>query len=282
MEDRDKTKEQLIEEVKVLRSNLAEMEFLEAKYRKVQNFEEAQEELVQSNKMIAIGQLAAGISHELNQPLTGVRGFAQAVFMDLETDSPLRDDVAKIIQEADRMDRIIKSVRFFAGSSKSNIKKLDINRSLEDSLSLLEKELQKKNIRLIAKLDNNLPELGGDVHQLEQVFLNLINNAKDAIESLDSSEGGELRVNTELSENGKNIVVKFEDTGCGISPDKLENVFNPFYTTKSPDKGMGMGLSIVYRVVEQHKGTVGVASEEGKGTSFTITFPLQSADMITF
>ncbi|MFH2138642.1 MAG: ATP-binding protein [Candidatus Omnitrophota bacterium] len=251
-------------------------EDLKAAYLKLKD---TQEQLIQSSKMVAIGQLAAGISHELNQPLTGIKGFAQAAIIDIEenknTDSSIKDDLLKIVREADRMDAIIKGVRFFARKSEFSIKEVDINKPVSDSLMLLEDQLRLNNIRLNRLLADDLPKLHGDANQLEQVFLNLITNAKDAIESVHRSDGGELKVKTCLSEDKKSIVIKVEDTGCGISRHDLTHIFNPFFTTKSPDGGMGLGLSIVYRIVEGHKGNIDVESEEGKGTSFTITLPVK-------
>ena len=239
-------------------------------YRKLK---ETQQELIQSSKMVAMGQLAAGISHELNQPLTGIKGFAQAGLMDLPAFSPVKPDLERIIKEADRMYSIIKGIRFFARKSKFEVKKVDINKPIRDSLSLLEDQLRINNIKLEKTIDEDLPPLYGDENQLEQVFLNLITNAKDAIDMGSGHSGGTVKVETSLSSNKKNIVVKFEDSGCGISQKDIDHIFNPFFTTKSPDGGMGLGLSIVYRIIESHKGRIEVESQEGKGTSFSITLP---------
>ncbi len=234
---------------------------------------ETQEQLIQSGKMAAMGQLAAGVSHELNQPLTGIKGFAQAILMDIDEKNPVRADLNKIIEQANRMDKIIQHVRFFARRSEFVMRKLDINQPIEDSLMLLNEQLRVHNIRVKKSLNSNLPGIQGDPNQFEQVFLNLITNAKDAIDNLMSPDGGELIVKTSLSRDKKNIEILFEDTGCGIPKENLEHIFNPFFTTKSPEGGIGLGLSIVYRIIENHKGKVEVESEEGKGTAFKITLP---------
>ncbi|MCP4650432.1 MAG: response regulator [PVC group bacterium] len=254
-----------ITELKVAEQKLAEA---------YQQLKETQEELIQSSKMVAMGQLAAGISHELNQPLTGVKGFAQAALMDLQEANPLRNDLQKIIEQADRMDIIIKNVRFFARKSEFKMEEMDINKPIEDSLGLLNEQLRVHNVRITRSLSEDILQIKGDRNQLQQVFLNLITNARDAIDALNRPEGGEIIISTSMSLDKKNIEIIFQDTGGGIPQEHLEHVFNPFYTTKSPNGGMGLGLSIAYRIIENHKGTVEVDSEEGYGTKFRITLPV--------
>jgi len=239
-----------------------------------QEVKDTQEQLVQSSKMAAIGQLAAGISHELNQPLTGIKGFAQVAFLDLDEQSPLRADLQKIIEQADRMDIIIQNVRLFAKKSEFVLKEFDINKSIEDTLMLLTEQLKVLNIRLQESLGSNLPLIKGDANQLQQVFLNLITNARDAIDSLKRPEGGEITIKTYLSQDKKNIEIIIQDTGCGIPGENLPNIFNPFFTTKSPAGGMGLGLSIVYRIIESHNGKIDVESQAGRGATFKILLPV--------
>lgn len=239
-----------------------------------QKLKETQQQLIQSSKMAAMGQLVAGVSHELSQPLTGIKGFAQAVLMDLEENSPLRQDLQKIIEQADRMDNIIKNLRFFARKSEFKTEKLDINKPLRGSLMLLNQQLKVHNIRLNTSLDENLPKILGDANQLQQVFLNLLTNARDAIDSLKRPTGGEIIIKTSLSKDKNNIEITFQDTGCGIPDKHLEYIFDPFFTTKSFQGGMGLGLSIVYGIIEEHKGSIEVKSQEGKGTTLRITLPI--------
>jgi PAS domain S-box-containing protein len=236
---------------------------------------QTQEELVQSSKMAAIGQLASGISHELNQPLTGIKGFAQAMFMEADESNPFRSDLNKIIEQADRMDKIIKNVSFFARKSEFKMEPLDINIPIEDSFVLLSEQLRVHNIRVEKLLAKNLPKIKADSNQLQQVFLNLITNSRDAIDSLKSAEGGKLIIKTSLSEDKKNIIIIFKDTGCGISKEDLTNIFNPFFTTKSPGGGIGLGLCIAYRIIDNHAGRIEAESTESKGATFKITLPLK-------
>ncbi|MFH2137496.1 MAG: PAS domain S-box protein [Candidatus Omnitrophota bacterium] len=249
----------------------AEQKLAEA-YKKLK---ETQEQLIQSSKMVAMGQLAAGISHELNQPLTGVKGFAQAALMDLDAGHPVRSDLQRIVEQADRMDMIIKNVRFFARKSDFTMEELDVNKPIEDSLGLLNEQLRVHNIKVKTSLKENLPKIQGDCNQLQQVFLNLITNARDAIDILNNPEGGELEIVSGVINNGKEIEITFEDTGGGIPNEHKDQVFNPFYTTKSPDGGMGLGLSIAYRIIENHKGKIEVVSSTSSGTKFRIILPVE-------
>ena len=240
-----------------------------------QELKDTQEQLIQSAKMAAIGQLATGISHELNQPLTGVKGFAQSVHMELEEGNPLREDINKIIEQVDRMDKIIKNIRFFARKSEFELQEMDINQAIESSVMLLNEQFKVHNIRLEKELGNNLPKIKGDANQLQQVFLNLITNARDAIDILKKSEGGQITIKSRLSEDNKNIEIQVQDTGCGIAQENIDNIFNPFFTTKSPDGGIGLGLSIAYRIIENHQGRIEVQSKVGAGTTFKITIPIE-------
>ena len=247
-------------------------EELKLAYKKLR---QTQQELIQSSKMAAMGQLASGISHELNQPLTGIKGFAQAVLMDLEKESPFRNDLNKIVGQVDRMDAIIKNMRFFARKSDFNMVELDINQVVSNSLMLLNQQLKVHNIRVIQELGPDIPKIQGDPNQLQQAFLNIISNARDAILGLNRPEGGEIRIRTSLSQDKKHIEINFQDTGGGIPDGNLQHIFSPFFTTKSPDKGMGLGLSITYRIIENHQGKIEFKSKEGQGTTFNIVFPLQ-------
>lgn len=236
-----------------------------------QRLKETQEQLIQSAKMAAVGHLAAGISHELKQPLTGIKGFAQAALMNLDKKNPVRNDLRRIIEGSDRMDNIIKNLLLFARKSDFKTEELQVNKPIKDSLMLLGRQLKLHNIRLKKSLAKNLPKIKGDPNQLQQVFLNIVANAIDAIDSLRRPEGGELTIKSVLSEDKKNIEITFADTGCGISKENLSHLFNPFFTTKSPDRGTGLGLAVAYRIIENHNGKIEVESQEGKGTTFKIS-----------
>jgi len=253
-------------------------EELKDAYRRLK---ETQEELIQTSKMAAMGQLAAGISHELNQPLSGIKGFAQTALLDLPENSQIRDDINRIIEQADRMDKIIKNVRFFSRKSDFVMEIVDIHKPLEDALLLLHEQLKIHDITIQEHFDTSIPGIYGDANQLQQVFINLINNAKDAIEATGRTEGRVIGIITRLNGDEKYIEISIHDQGCGIPQEHLAYLFNPFFTTKSPGGGMGLGLSIVYRIVENHNGKISVESESGKGTTFKIILPVPQEKLIS-
>ncbi len=239
-----------------------------------QRLKKSQQQLVQADKMTAIGQLAAGISHELNQPLTGIKGFAQTALMELNKNSRLKNDLSRIVQQVDRMDAIIQHIRLFARKADFDMRELDINQPIEDALMLLSRQLAVHRIRVKKFIPKDLPHVRGNHNQLVQAFINLIANARDAIDSLKRPGGGEINLQCALSKDRKHIELIFKDTGCGIYKENLNDIFNPFFTTKSPDGGIGLGLSIVYSVIDNHSGSINVDSKKGKGTTFRITLPV--------
>jgi len=232
-----------------------------------------QDELIQSSKMAAMGHLIAGVAHELNQPLTGIKGFAQAAFLDMGNTALMKEDLNNVIEQANRMDKIIRNVRLFTRKADFKMVPLDINEPLKDSLLLIRAQFKVHDVDFELLLAEDLPKICGDVNQLQQVFLNLITNAKDAINSLKFPQARKITIKTAQSEDNKNIEAIFEDTGCGIAQDKLDKIFNPFFTTKSREKGTGLGLSIVHRIISNHKGKIEVVSKENKGTTVKIILP---------
>ncbi|MGE5308414.1 MAG: ATP-binding protein [Deltaproteobacteria bacterium] len=228
-------------------------------------------EVIQASKMAAMGQLAAGISHELNQPLTGIKGFAQAILCGQVVPSAVKDDLQKIIDQADRMDKIISNVRFFARKSEYAMDEIDINGPIQDSVQLLEAQLKVNNVTVRTSLAAGLPRILGDSNQLQQVFLNLLTNARDALVACGRAEGSEIVITTLGGASG--VEVYFKDNGCGIPDSNVESIFNPFFTTKSPNGGVGLGLAIVYRIIEEHGGRIKVESTVGEGTCFIISLP---------
>ena len=239
---------------------------------------ETQRLLIQSEKMAAMGQLAAGISHELNQPLTGIKGFAQILIEDFKEDGRAMDALNKIVEQAVRMDRIITNIRLFARKSEFEMTELDVHQPLEDSLMLIGEQLRVHGIRLVTDFDRGLPRIRGDRNQLQQAFLNLVTNARDGINSLPDAHGGTISFKTAAG-GRKDILITVKDTGCGIQEKDLMNIFDPFFTTKSPGGGMGLGLSIVYRIIENHQGVIDVESRPGQGTLFKISLPVRAGDL---
>ncbi|MCX5707970.1 MAG: PAS domain S-box protein [Candidatus Omnitrophica bacterium] len=243
---------------------------LKFSYKKLKGTQEA---LVQSEKMAAMGQLAAGISHELFQPLTGIKGFAQAALLDLDEKNPLCEYLTKIIEQSGRMEIIIGNVRSFAKKTEFSLKPIDINSPIDDCLSLLGTQLKLQGIQVKKQLAENLPKVNADANQLQQVFINLITNAKEALEQKNAIGEKELSITTSYNEASGHVEAVFRDTGAGIPKQKLNKIFEPFYTSKPNGKSLGLGLSIVQGIIDSHAGKIAVESVPGKGTSITIALP---------
>lgn len=242
-----------------------------------------QSQLIQSSKLAALGTMSAGMAHELKNPLTIVRGKAQFILHQIEEGKKpehefLMKNMNDIVTSADRMTIIIDHLKDFSREpNEKDWKHLDIKQVIDDSLLLLKKELEKKNIAITLEIEDDLPALWGDQNKLISVFQNLVANAADAFEDINDSREKFVKISASLI-NGTQINIIVEDNGSGMEKDVLENIFNPFFTTKPIGKGTGLGLSILYGIIEEHNGTVDVNSEPGKGTVFEINFP---ADDIT-
>ena len=226
--------------------------------------------LLNSEKMALMGQVVAGIAHELNNPLTIVIGNIQLMMMREFNEKNLQS-LTRIKDGADRASRIVKNLLTFARQEKPERKLTDINVALKKALELRHYELKVSNIEVHTELADDLPETMADPHQLQQVFLNLIVNAEQAM--IDAHGKGLLRLSTR-HETGK-ILVFFADDGPGIPPQNLRRIFEPFFTTKPVGKGTGLGLSICQGIVGEHGGRIDVESTAGRGTTFIIELPVQ-------
>ena len=241
-----------------------------------------QETLVQSGKLAALGELAAGIAHELNQPLTAVKGFAQEIKSVIgsgvtkENVGTALSFVDEVIIGANKMEKIISHLRNFTRKSTEDIQKVNIQEVIEESLLMLDKQFKSRGIEVHCHFAKHLPEVYCNPFQLEQVFINLATNARDAIEGKNKASGessGRIDITTSITKEGM-VEVDFEDNGCGI-PDKVKSkIFNPFFTTKEVGKGMGLGLSISYGILERINASILVESSAGKGTKFIIKIPV--------
>ncbi|HCJ67735.1 MAG TPA: hypothetical protein DHV62_10590 [Elusimicrobia bacterium] len=227
-------------------------------------------QLIRSEKLAALGQLVAGIAHEINNPLTAVLGFSQLLVTEPEVKGEIKEDLLRIKQEAERARKIVQGLLSFSRPNKPQKEPININELLEKILSMREYQLRVNNIEIIKNLDSNLPQVSIDPYQLEQVFLNIIVNAEQAI--LETNKKGKLLIGTK-KENGY-LKISFTDSGPGISKENLLKIFDPFFSTKDVGKGTGLGLSITYRIIEQHNGKIYALSEEGQGTTFVIELPL--------
>jgi len=231
--------------------------------------QETHVQLVSSEKMASLGKLAAGIAHEINNPLGGILIYSSLMMEDLpETDSR-RADLVRIVQEAGRCKEIVKSLLEFARQTEPKMEPTDINRAIADGLFFLVNQALFHNIHIVKKLDAFLPFVRGNASQLKQVFMNIIVNAAEAMRG-----GGTLTITTFCATDQKTVFVEFTDTGEGIPPENLSRIFDPFFTTKEVGKGTGLGLATSYGIVEDHGGRISVKSQAGEGTTFTIELPV--------
>jgi len=233
-----------------------------------ENLRRTQEQLLQSEKMAAVGQLISGVAHELNNPLTAILGYGQ-LLASTEMVSPQGVAyVEKLYKQAQRSHRIVHNLLSFARQHKPERLPVDLNQILEDTLALREYDLRANNVKVHRQLAKDLPQTSGDSHQLQQVFLNILNNALDAVFEMPTC--GELWVRT--SREGNRLAVEFVDNGPGVKD--VAKIFDPFYTTKPVGKGTGLGLSICYGIVTEHGGEVLVRNAPPRGACFTILLPL--------
>jgi len=226
-----------------------------------------EEHLMRSEKLASIGRLAAGVAHEINNPLTGILTFSHLLLKKKSQDDPEREKLETIAQEATRCRSIVKGLLDFARQTAPEKKFADLNEVITYLLSLVEGHASFHNIKIIRELASPLPEVKVDVNQIQQVFMNIIINAQEAM-----PEGGNLTIKSSVTDDGF-IEVKFTDTGCGIPEENIDKLFDPFFTTKK-DKGTGLGLAVSYGIIEAHQGNIEIQSQVGKGTTVTVRLPL--------
>jgi signal transduction histidine kinase/CheY-like chemotaxis protein len=230
-----------------------------------------QAQLVQSEKLSGIGEFVAGVAHELNNPLTTVMGFSEMLHRNCADERQLRQ-LDMVHKSAKRCHRIVQNLLSFARRRQPERKPVNINKLLQSSGEFLEYQMRTSNVEMMFKLDPNLPRAHADPHQLQQVFINLLNNARQAIEGHHPS--GTIIIQTETAGDAIQILVR--DDGPGISSTNLKKIFNPFFTTKEVGKGTGLGLSLCYGLIKEHGGTIEVKSEPGRGAEFIIQLPASS------
>jgi two-component system NtrC family sensor kinase len=223
-------------------------------------------QLFRSEKLASLGKLAAGVAHEINNPLTGILTNSSLLLEDLPADDPRREDVEVMVHETIRCREIVKRLLDFARQTKPQKRLADINALIDNIILLVRNQTSFRNILIEKKLDD-IPEVLVDPDQIQQVFVNIILNAAEAM-----TKGGVLTVTSATSRTGESLVIRIADTGPGISEEVRERIFDPFYTTK--EHGTGLGLSISYGIIEQHGGTISVESCPGKGSTFIIQLPV--------
>jgi two-component system NtrC family sensor kinase len=230
-----------------------------------------QEQLIQSEKMSAIGQLVSGVAHELNNPLAGISAFAQLMLTEKRLTPEQRGASETIYAEARRASRIVNNLLTFARQHKPEKVPTSLNQVLDDTLELRTYELRVRGIEITRDYDESIPDTMADAHQLQQVFLNLLTNAEQAMER---AAGRRHRLTVRTRGAGSVIRIEIEDTGPGIPPTLLERIFNPFFTTKPTGAGTGLGLSISLGIVREHQGRIWAENPQGGGARFVIELPI--------
>jgi two-component system, NtrC family, sensor kinase len=246
---------------------------LRERFRMQKELEETHLKLLHSEKMASLGKLAAGVAHEINNPLGGILIYANILLEETPTDSPQWNDLRQIINQTLRCKEIVRELLDFSRQSKQRWVQCDINQSLQQTISLLGKQALFQNIQIINEIDPQLSPIIADPGQINQVLINLMTNAVDAMNGK-----GILTIRTFPLPEEKKIGVAISDSGCGIPPENLSRIFDPFFTTKDTGQGTGLGLSTVYGIIEEHGGTIEVRSVIGQGTTFILTLPVREPE----
>jgi len=263
--DLRETKQLLAEAASAAEAERTKSAELEAAYHELLNL---QTHLVQSEKMRSLGRMAAGVAHEVNNPLGGIVIYSHLVLEDTPHDDPRRENLEKIVKEATRCGEIVKGLLGFARPQVEADRLMNPGRALTDTLSVLKGQAIFHNIDIECEIDPELPSVPGDASQIQQAFMNIMLNAADAMDGK-----GALTMSAKVEKATGLVVMSFADTGKGIEPEHIERLYEPFFTTKPPGQGVGLGLAITYGIIERHGGTIEVRSRSGEGTTFEVRLP---------
>jgi two-component system NtrC family sensor kinase len=260
----------MLQSLRQMRGDLEEWgRTLEEKVRqRTEELVAMQARVAQSERLASLGMLAAGVAHEVNNPLGGILALTGLTVEDMAEDDPNRENLEEVIRQTERCRDIVKGLLDFSRQSKSHTELVDLNKVLEDTLFLITKQALFFNIKLVQNLVPDLPRVMADGSQFQQVFMNILMNAVQAMD-----ERGVITIVTRRG-TPDCVEVAISDTGQGIPPDQIDRIFDPFFTTKASGKGTGLGLSIAYGIVTTHGGSISVRSEVGKGSTFTIRMPI--------
>src|SRR5262249_7945320 len=226
-----------------------------------------EDQLVQNEKLTSIGLLAAGVAHEMNTPLAVISSYSQMLRKEIGPEDQRYKLLEKITRQTFRASEIVNNLLNFSRTNATEFGDVDIHQTINETLSLLEHQFKGARIRVERDLSADCPNTFGNAGKLQQVFLNLFLNARDAM-----ADGGELRIRTEAADSKIEILV--QDTGVGISRENIKKIYDPFFTTKAAGKGTGLGLSVSYGIVQEHGGNISVESKPGLGTTFKLELPL--------
>lgn len=256
----------LVEENHLIQAVARELTFIIERRHAEQEKRQLQDGIRHADRLATIGQLAAGVAHELNEPLGNILGFAQLAQKSPGLPDQTRGDIERIVKASLYAREIIRKLLFFSRQAPSRMMAVNLNTVVEDVLSLLESRCAKAGIRVVLGLSEELPVIRGDPAQLQQVVVNLVVNAIQAM-----PDEGQLRVAIQVKDDA--VFLSVDDTGVGIPPENIQRVFAPFFTTKDVGQGTGLGLSVVHGIVSAHGGWVRVESKPGKGARFVIRLP---------
>ena len=240
------------------------------KEREMQLEQRAQEEIMKSERLAMVGQLAAGVAHEINNPLGGILLFSRLLLKKAPSEGLMRDNLERIEKDAKRCQNIVKGLLEFAREREPKVETIQLSEILEKAINLFENQALFHNIDIVKQYQPDLTQIYADPVQIEQVFVNIIMNAADAMNGK-----GILTLITRTAETGDYVETGVIDTGSGMSSDQIERVFDPFFTTKEAGKGTGLGLSISYGIIQEHGGTIKVSSRIGEGSTFTVVLPIK-------
>jgi len=247
---------------------------LREQLRMKEELEKTQLQLLQSEKMASLGKLAAGVAHQLNNPLGGITLFAKLIMEEYDLEDGAKEDLNRILKDANRCRDTVRELLEFTRQTRHLMRPNDVNRALTRTLFLLESQTLFQNIDIEKDLDASLPPVYADIQQLNHLFMNIILNAAQAMEGK-----GKLTIKSHQLSDADRVCIEISDTGSGIPEDILPHIFEPFFTTKEEGKGTGLGLSLAYRIVENHGGHIKAESKPDEGTKFLIELPLAGKDL---
>ena len=262
---------QMVGRLKDARKELEDWgKMLEQKVEKrTKELKAARDQILRSERLAALGRLAAGVAHEMNNPLAGILLFTQSLLKRTKDDPSIQEDLKVVEQEIIRCSHIVRSLLDFARETKPKKVPTQVNQVIENTLSLVENQADFHDIHIIKEFDTSIPQILLDGNQMRQVIMNIILNAADAM-----LDGGTITIKSSLSKEDNFIEVKIADTGCGIPKELIDRIYDPFFTTKESKKGTGLGLAVSYGIIKKHQGFILVESEEGRGTTFIIRLPI--------
>jgi two-component system NtrC family sensor kinase len=235
----------------------------------VETLHQTQQELLHKEKLASMGQLAAGVAHEINNPLGTILLFSDVMYKEAPEDDPRRDDLKMVINETTRCKNIVADLLNFARQQEVLAQDTDVHTLLEQAVEGVSRQPAFEGVEIMRQFSPDLPTIQADPAQLQQVFVNLLNNAAEAMEG-----SGTITLATRPM-NSQWVEIKVSDTGRGIPEENLGKLFTPFFTTKALGRGTGLGLSIVYGIIKMHRGQIAVQSQVGQGTTFIVTLPVQ-------